>query len=96
MKKQSRSWQERPTQTDSFPGISENWRCCGQEGESLKKGTIRWGSRVTASALGLGAPDCRCVVSHRASCTDSTAEPELGGMAEGQLASLPVFRKGNV
>lgn len=51
---------------------------------------------MTASGLGLGAPDCRCVVSQRASCTDSTAEPELEGMSEDQLASLPASRKGNV
>lgn len=51
---------------------------------------------MTASGRGLGAPDCRCVVSQRASCTDSTAESELEGMSEDQLASLPAFRKGNV
>lgn len=61
----------------------------------FKEGNDTVGSRVTAWAWP-GAPDCRCVVPEGASCTDSTAEPELEGMWEGSAGILSLPGRGRL
>ena len=62
----------------------------------FKEGDDKMGQQGDSVRAWPGGTRLQVCCSQRASCPDSTAEPELGGMAEDQLASLPAFRKGNV